>query len=109
MAFDLTHLNDTETHIGFVPYTTAIDRGGNPVMVVIAYDPLVSGCNPYYWTASPGKRPGYKFFSKEKAESEALNASISTYYFKSVDTDSIKVAAIQFTTTTKAINLGNLI
>lgn len=107
MAFNLYDLSYEDERVGYFPHSTGIDREGNECMMVVRHDPSASGCNPFYWDASPYNRFGHEFASQEEAETQAKYAR-GSWSVKSVDTDSIKIGAVHFKVIKKAINMGDV-
>lgn len=107
MTFNLTNVNLNHERIGYFPYTTGIDREGNECMMVIDYDRHASGCNPYYWTASPYNRYGHEFSTREEAE-EQIRYAGGSWSVQSFDRNNIKIGVMKFTVVNTATYLGNV-
>ena len=107
MAFNLDGISLNDERVGYFPYSMGIDRCGNECMMVVSHDPTASGCNPFYWTASPHNRYGYEFYSQAEAEIIAKHAA-GSWSVKSVNTDEIKIGAVHFTVVKTAVNMGNV-
>jgi hypothetical protein len=107
MDLNLDGFSRNDERVGYFPYTTGIDRNGNEVMIMISHDPTASGCNPFYWDASPHCRPGYEFASKEEAVNTAKYAR-GSWTVKSVNTDSVKIGVIHFTVVKTAVIMENV-
>lgn len=108
MTFNLDGLSYVHERIGYFPYTTGIDRDGNECMMVVSHDPSASGCNPFYWDASPYNRFGYEFSTKEEAEYQAKWAR-GSWSAKSVDQKNIQIGVVKFTVAKTASNLETLV
>jgi hypothetical protein len=106
-SFNLDGMNRDDERVGFFPYATGIDREGNECMMVVSHDPSASGCNPFYWDASPYNRCGHEFASQEEAEYNAKWAR-GSWSVKSVDAANIKIGVIRFTSIKSAVNMGNV-
>lgn len=107
MAFNLDGMNHNDERVGYFPYASGVDREGNECMMVVRNDPTASGCNPFYWDASPYNRYGYEFYSQEEAEQVAKYAR-GSWSVKSVNTDEIKIGAVRITEFKTFINMGNV-
>ncbi len=107
MAFNLDGMNTNDERVGYFPYAPGIDRDGNECMMVVSYEPYVSGCNPYHWAPSHYTRYGHEFTSQEEAEATAKHAG-GSWAVKSVNTDEIKIGAVHFTVVKTATNMGNV-
>lgn len=95
MQFNLDGVEFKRVRIGYFPYTTGIDRCGNECLMVVSYDRLASGCNPYYWRAETHNRYGHEFSSRAEAETVAKNAA-GSWSVNSVDLTKMKIASIMF-------------
>lgn len=98
MTFKIDDLSRDSERIGHFIYADGIDRDGNECMMVIRYDGSSSGCNPYHWDSSPYQRFGHEFLTREEALHQAMYAR-GSWSVKSVDKDTIKVAAYRFKST----------
>jgi len=106
--FNIDSWNRNDERVGYFPYAPGVDRNGNECIMVVQYDPSASGCNPYYWEPSRnGVYPGWEFASQESAEHQAKYAR-GSWATTSVDTDSIKIAAIFSTVTKTAVYMGDV-
>ena len=107
MAFNLDGMNHKDIRIGYFPYAPGVDREGTECMMVVRHDPTASGCNPFYWNASPNNYHGAEFASQEEAETTAKYAR-GSWTVKSVDTDAIKIGVVGFTVVKTAVNMGDV-
>lgn len=107
MGFNLDGIARDDEWVGYFPYAPGIDINDNECMMVVSHDPVVSGCNPFYWTVATHNRYGYEFYSREEAEACAKYAA-GSWAVKSVNTDEIKIGMVRFTSKKTATNMGDV-
>ena len=108
MAFRLDYYNYDRKRVGYFVYATGIDSYGNERMVILSHDPIVSGCNPYYWAVTHNNDLGHEFSNQEDAADTVKYVSGRNYSVQSVDRNSIKIGMVEFNTISIATDLGDL-